>query len=66
MDTKNKKIILASASPRRKELLGGLGVDFEVDTRNNFVVENYEAYQNRAENGAGFMSFFKSFFGKRM
>ena len=37
MDTKNKKIILASASPRRKELLGGLGVDFEVDTRNNFV-----------------------------
>lgn len=37
MDTKNKKIILASASPRRKELLGGLGVDFEVDTRNDFV-----------------------------
>ena len=24
------KIILASNSPRRKELLGGLGVDFEV------------------------------------
>ena len=38
----------------------------EFDTRNNFVVENYEAYQNRAENGAGFMSFFKNFFGKRM
>lgn len=40
MDIKNKKIILASASPRRKELLGGLGVDFEVDTKNNFI----EAY----------------------
>ena len=36
MDLKNKRIILASASPRRKELLAGLCVDFEVDTRNNF------------------------------
>lgn len=36
MDTCNKKIILGSASPRRKELLTGLGVDFEVDTENNF------------------------------
>ena len=36
MDIKDKKIILASASPRRKELLAGLCVDFEVDTRNNF------------------------------
>ena len=36
MDIKNKKIILASASPRRKELLAGLCIDFEVDTRNNF------------------------------
>lgn len=36
MDIKDKKIILASASPRRKELLGGLGVVFEVDTRNDF------------------------------
>ena len=36
MDIKNKKIILASASPRRRELLAGLCVDFEVDTRNNF------------------------------
>ena len=36
MDINNKKIILASASPRRKELLAGLCVDFEVDTRNNF------------------------------
>lgn len=31
-----RKIILASASPRRKELLGGLGVDFTVDTQNSF------------------------------
>lgn len=30
------KIILASASPRRRELLSGLGVDFEIDTQNNF------------------------------
>ena len=36
MDIKEKKIILASASPRRKELLAGLCIDFEVDTRNNF------------------------------
>ena len=26
------KVILASNSPRRKELLGGLGIDFEVRT----------------------------------
>lgn len=36
MNIKGKKIILASNSPRRKELLGGLGVDFEIDTRNDF------------------------------
>ena len=36
MDLKDKKIILASASPRRKELLAGLCVEFEVDTRNDF------------------------------
>ena len=31
-----KKIILGSNSPRRRELLSGLGVDFIVDTGNNF------------------------------
>ena len=31
-----RKIILASASPRRRELLAGLGVQFTVDTRNTF------------------------------
>ncbi|NPD91441.1 Maf-like protein [Xylanibacter muris] len=29
-DLKSKKIILASNSPRRRELLGGLGIEFEV------------------------------------
>ena len=32
----NKKIILASASPRRRELLEGMGVEFTVDTKNSF------------------------------
>ena len=41
MDLKNKRIILASASPRRKELLAGLCIDFEVDTRNNFEETYY-------------------------
>lgn len=36
MDLKGKKIILGSNSPRRKELLGGLDIEFQVDTRNNF------------------------------
>ena len=31
-----KRVILGSGSPRRKELLAGLSVDFEVDTRNDF------------------------------
>lgn len=42
MDIKGKKIILASGSPRRKELLEGLNIDFEIDTRNNFE----EIYSN--------------------
>ena len=41
MDTKRKKIILGSNSPRRKELLAGLDIDFQVDTRNTFE-ETYD------------------------
>ncbi len=33
---KGKKIILASNSPRRRELLAGLDIDFEVDARTDF------------------------------
>lgn len=36
MDTKGKHIILGSNSPRRKELLLGLNIDFQVDTCNTF------------------------------
>ncbi|MBP5566823.1 MAG: septum formation protein Maf [Bacteroidales bacterium] len=36
MDLKGKKVILASGSPRRRELLSGLDIAFEVDTRNSF------------------------------
>lgn len=35
-----------------------------VDARNQFVSENYESFKERAENGSGFMSFIKNFFGK--
>lgn len=35
------RIILGSASPRRRELLAGLDVEFSVDTQNNFV-ESFE------------------------
>ena len=38
----------------------------EIDSRNPFVLENYDTYQNRAENGVGLMSFIKSFFGNKM
>ena len=31
-----------------------------------FITDNYEVYKDRAENGGGFASFFKSIFGKRM
>lgn len=36
MDLKGKRLILGSNSPRRKELLSGLNIDFTVDTGNNF------------------------------
>lgn len=36
MDLRSKHIILGSNSPRRRELLKGLDIDFEVDTNNNF------------------------------
>ena len=41
MDTKGKHIILGSASPRRKELLAGLDLNFTVDTGNTFD-ESYD------------------------
>lgn len=40
MDLKGKRIILGSNSPRRRELLAGLGVEFTVDTQNSFE-ENF-------------------------
>lgn len=36
MNTKGHTIILGSGSPRRRELLAGLDLEFVVDTRNNF------------------------------
>ena len=36
MDLKGKRVILGSNSPRRRELLSGLNIDFEVDGKNNF------------------------------
>mgnify|MGYP003289228206 FL=1 len=36
MDIKGKKLILGSNSPRRKELLAGLDIEFTVDTGNTF------------------------------
>ena len=39
MDLKGKKVILGSGSPRRRELLGAMNVDFTVDTGNTFEEE---------------------------
>ena len=39
MDTHGKKLILASNSPRRRELLSSLDLDFTVDTGTSFVEE---------------------------
>ena len=36
MDLKGKKIILGSGSPRRRELLAGMNVEFTIDTGNSF------------------------------
>lgn len=36
MDLKGRKIILGSNSPRRRELMAGLNIDFIVDTGNTF------------------------------
>ena len=41
MDTKGKRIILGSNSPRRRELLAGLDIDFIDDTGNDFE-ETYD------------------------
>ncbi len=40
METNGKRIILASNSPRRRELLASLGFDFYVDTETSFI-EDY-------------------------
>ncbi len=37
-----KHLILSSASPRRKELLAGLGIDFTIDTNTSFS-EHYDS-----------------------
>lgn len=41
MDLKGKRIILASGSPRRRELLAGMNIEFTVDTGNSFE-EKYD------------------------
>ena len=41
MDLKGKKIILGSGSPRRRELMGAMNIEFTVDTGNTFE-ETYD------------------------
>ena len=38
----------------------------QIDSRSQFVSENFEKFRERAENGGGLMSFFKTIFGRRM
>ena len=38
----------------------------EIDPRNQFVKDNYEKIKNSAENGIGFVQFFKKIFGNKM
>lgn len=38
----------------------------EVSPSNKFLIDNYEQFKERAENGGGLAMFFKSIFGKRM
>lgn len=53
-----RHIILASGSPRRKELLAGLGVEFTVDTSSNIeeVFDSTMPHQEIAESLAGLKS----------
>ena len=44
----NHRVVLASNSPRRKELLGGLGIDFEVRTLQD-IDESYPSSLNGEE-----------------
>ena len=41
MDLHGKRIILGSGSPRRRELLAGMNIEFTVDTGNSFE-ETYD------------------------
>ena len=58
MELNGKHLILASNSPRRRELLAGLGIEFEVDTKNNF--EEVVSGNIEAEDIPAFMSRGKS------